>query len=292
MSVIKEFREFFLRNSAVFVGTKKDQQINYPTKYTALIDGVYKTVFNRFLKDHYPSEDVFKKLFESLAFKLNTEDTATTTTQGLVEIAILAELLANSNLSTNGYQLAISPQLLNSYAASLLSTVGGNKLIHSLTQIIENSDFSGTDENIYTYIVPAGTLVNIGDELEINTIFNVYDIGNAATDFAVGLELTHGGVTQTIADGDIVTHNNYHKVSFKHCIVKTAINKFKIVSQGFLTYQTREVFNIVDSDIENLTFDITLPINLNILTLQAGDVTSKIALEYFSVVKKPLQNTI
>ena len=56
MTIIKEFREFFLRNAKVLTGTKKDQEINFATQYTAVLDGVSKTVYNRFLKDNYPAQ--------------------------------------------------------------------------------------------------------------------------------------------------------------------------------------------------------------------------------------------
>lgn len=81
MSVIKEFREFFLRVVAVTTGNKPDQESNYPIEH--IVNN--KTVGNRFLNGHFPGESVFKKLFESITFKLNSEDTATESTQGLVK---------------------------------------------------------------------------------------------------------------------------------------------------------------------------------------------------------------
>lgn len=83
MPTIKEFREFFLREVVQTSGTKPDQEANYPTSY--LVRG--KTVFNRLLRNHFPSEGVMKKLLESVGFKLNPEDTASTSVQGFVKKA-------------------------------------------------------------------------------------------------------------------------------------------------------------------------------------------------------------
>jgi hypothetical protein len=77
----KEFREFFLRETQVTSGSKPDQESGFPITYFR--KGV--KVFNRFLRNHFPSEDVMKKFLESIAFKLNVEDTATATAQGLIK---------------------------------------------------------------------------------------------------------------------------------------------------------------------------------------------------------------
>mgnify|MGYP001766974162 CR=1 FL=1 len=122
MAIIKEFREFFLRNIKLPIGTKKDQEANVAVTYTAIIDGVSKTVYNRFLKNNYPSEDVFKKLFESITFKLNTEDTATTSEQGLVKIATDNQVQLGTS-TVNGYQLVPKPsQVLYLYTVNSLPT--------------------------------------------------------------------------------------------------------------------------------------------------------------------------
>ena len=122
MAIIKEFREFFLRNIKLPTGTKKDQEANVAVTYTAIIDGVSKTVYNRFLKHNYPSEDVFKKLFESITFKLNTEDTATTSEQGLVKIATDSQVGLGTS-TVDGYQLVPKPsQVLYLYTVNSLPT--------------------------------------------------------------------------------------------------------------------------------------------------------------------------
>lgn len=83
MSIIKEFREFYLRNVQVNSGAKLDQETGFPVSY--LINGVSK--FNRFLKGHFPSKDVMEKFLESITFKLNKEDRAQSSQQGLIVIA-------------------------------------------------------------------------------------------------------------------------------------------------------------------------------------------------------------
>lgn len=81
MPTIKEFREFFLRAVKTQGGTKPDKEAGYPVEH--IING--KKFYNRFLKGHIPSENTIKKLFESLTFKLNKEDTASLDVQGLAK---------------------------------------------------------------------------------------------------------------------------------------------------------------------------------------------------------------
>jgi len=85
MSIIAEFREFFLRNTVVPDGATPDQEVGYPTTYSPTINGVLQTVYNRFLKGNYPSGDVFSKFFNSILFKLNAGDSATSSSAGHVK---------------------------------------------------------------------------------------------------------------------------------------------------------------------------------------------------------------
>lgn len=97
LSTIKEFREFFLRNTVVNTGSKPDQEINYPVTYTTTnLLGQILTVYNRFIKNNYPTADVFSKLYSSITFKLNPEDTATTNIQGIVKVATDADAYAKT----------------------------------------------------------------------------------------------------------------------------------------------------------------------------------------------------
>lgn len=102
MAVIKEFREFFLRAVQVNSGPKPDQEAGFPTQYNVTKpDGTTVTGFNRFLKDHFPSESVFMKLFESITFKKNPEDKASIAEQGLVKLATDGEAKSNQTYSDN-----------------------------------------------------------------------------------------------------------------------------------------------------------------------------------------------
>lgn len=105
----KEFREFFLRATSINFGGKKDQELGFATTRKVNINGVIKTVGNRFLNEHYPDESVFRKLFESITFKLNTEDSATTTQQGLVSLATSSQVIAGTLLNSNGYPIVPRP---------------------------------------------------------------------------------------------------------------------------------------------------------------------------------------
>ena len=109
MPVTKEFREFFLRHTQVNSGAKADQETGFPLQY--LINGT-KQVFNRFLKNDYPSESVFKKLFESQTFKLNQEDTAKLAEQGLVKIATDANAESRTSNATNDFTASVVPHQL------------------------------------------------------------------------------------------------------------------------------------------------------------------------------------
>lgn len=105
MAVIKEYKEFFLRATQVTGGAKPDKESNFPIVYTINNDGQLVPVNNRFLKGHFPSEDVFKKFMESIAFQLNPEDTASIEEQGLVRIATgynVNERIDKDNVDENG----------------------------------------------------------------------------------------------------------------------------------------------------------------------------------------------
>jgi len=102
--------------------------------------------FNRFLKDHFPSQDVFEKLFNSLTFKLNPEDTASVATQGLVKIVTGTEVIGRADSVTASgetFTTVVVPSALPVVAA------GDNTTI--TTEIIKASDGSVVGS------VPAGT---------------------------------------------------------------------------------------------------------------------------------------
>jgi hypothetical protein len=99
MSTTKEYREFFLRAVKKLTGAYPDKEANFPIKEIVVDQSGNSTdEFNRFLKTHFPSESVFKKLFESIAFKLNDEDTATVDEQGLVRIAVGYDIINRNDI--------------------------------------------------------------------------------------------------------------------------------------------------------------------------------------------------
>jgi microcystin-dependent protein len=109
MAIIKEFREFFLRHVQVSSGAKPDQEVGFNLQY--FIGGIGQK-FNRFLKGDFPNENVFKKLFQSITFKLNVEDTADNVNQGLVRIATDTEAEARTDNSTGTFTNVVQPHQL------------------------------------------------------------------------------------------------------------------------------------------------------------------------------------
>jgi hypothetical protein len=149
----KEFREFFLRNVAVNAGTKKDQQANYPTRVQVVdCSGNITKEYNRFLKDHFPSEDVFKKLFESLTFKLNPEDVATTDATGLVRIAIGSNIVGRLDEETitgfGDYTTVVVPSTL-----PVVSNIDGSITVTPQIRRVSDNAIVGSipvgDRNLY-----------------------------------------------------------------------------------------------------------------------------------------------
>ena len=133
---IPEFREFFLRATQVNSGAKPDKETGFAVQYqTTDCEGNVIDVYNRFLKGHVPSEAVFKKLMESIAFKLNPEDTATTgnTNQGLVRIAIGSQIV-NKLDTENGFATVVVP-------SELPRVLAGNNITVDITirKVSDNS---------------------------------------------------------------------------------------------------------------------------------------------------------
>lgn len=98
MSIYKEFREYFLRADATPGGDTPDNPLDITTGTTVVVNGKVKS--NRFVKNGYPTFAIFQKLFESITFKYNTDDKATTTEQGLVTVATDTQAFAKEDSST------------------------------------------------------------------------------------------------------------------------------------------------------------------------------------------------
>lgn len=141
----KEFREFFTRHSQVNGGSKPDQETGFPlTYYVGTV-----SVFNRFLKGDYPSENVFKKLFESITFKKNVEDTASTTEQGLSRIATDAEARDRTDNGNGTFSNVVKPHHLPDV---VLDTVGGGSPDIELS----NSSLNGIKLDLVSRLVGGG----------------------------------------------------------------------------------------------------------------------------------------
>lgn len=248
MPTIKEFREFFLRHSTVNSGAKRDQETGYALQY--LVDGVNE--YNRFLQGDYPSEGVFTKLFESIAFKLNPEDTATTLLQGLVKMATDVEAISGTTTYTDGMSRAVRPYQLPTTIANLVSgnvivtvspvskSLGGGKsqiqyqisanytapaskvrVLYTDGQTANTTAIlSGSDETLATINIPAGTLAADGDYIEFDG--TVITSGLTATPTArliISLEDTLGnGLGGSL--GAIDPTNYDAKVTYRGCRIR------------------------------------------------------------------------
>lgn len=105
---VKEFREWFLRHNKVTTGDKPDQEANFVKIY--LVKGVSK--FMTFLRDDVPSENAFRKLFDSITFKLNKEDTATNTLQGLIKKSTDTQSESRLSNPNSDFTLGVVPHQL------------------------------------------------------------------------------------------------------------------------------------------------------------------------------------
>jgi len=139
--MIKEFREFFIRTTKVFTGNKSDQELNYP------IDNVVNTCngkelkYNRLLSQHYASDDVIKKFLESITFKLNPEDTAKHTEQGL-------------SLKANDYEAADNYIELSDFVRTLQSHQLP-VMVDDMNILIPHKYYDLTNGNIYNNLALA-----------------------------------------------------------------------------------------------------------------------------------------
>lgn len=153
MSLIKEFREFFLRSVSTNVGFKKDKEVGYPT--THILDG--KVKFNRFLKTHIPTEGIMSKFLNSITFKYNVEDTATETEHGLSKLTTNTQYSSGTDNDVDGYSLNVKPSQVKAS-------------IDSLNLAIANVITSGTGNFTYTeenYVVNNETLTQSVNALDV-----------------------------------------------------------------------------------------------------------------------------
>lgn len=225
MSIIKEFREFFLRSVQTNSGSKPDIETGYATTYTIITDsGTPQTVYNRFLKDHFPSEGVFRKLFESITFKLNPEDTASVSLQGLIKLATDAQIQARAK-AENSFSLGITPKNLprvtgnlvsssfvdesylytinrnNNYDISSFGVVGSNLVIElnnatTFSVPLSDIDVLGDVVNSISYNAGTGQLSIIMNGGAKNVSTTLTDLGDTIT----GINLTGAYVLEITTD--------------------------------------------------------------------------------------------
>lgn len=178
---VAEFREWFFRNLPVTTGTKADREKSYPT--TTSYKG--KTVSNRFLKDAKPTEGVFRKFLESIAFKLNPEDWATTSQVGLARKATDQEV---NNAAVTSVPSFVQPHQLGA--------AGGSSLYHNMTSEVGLTPSEADVEVVVdSKQLP---LLKVGDRVVIEFLLNEFH-GAANTDFCDGI--TKVGIDSTTAVG-------------------------------------------------------------------------------------------
>lgn len=188
---VKEFREFFFRHTQVNSGVVPDQETGFALQYTIIKNGVSTLVYNRLLKDDFPSEAVYRKLLESITFKLNPADTATNSLQGIVKTAADLDVInRNPTLSyidqmkrvvqpgqvprVIGNNVVEGTEIDNGTTRQTYKVYNGSILHHRIT----NSNLSGDTGGLFVeysninhqYTLPAGLLA-VGEFIEIEADF-------------------------------------------------------------------------------------------------------------------------
>lgn len=135
MNIKSELREFFLRNVQVRDGSLRDKEVNYPITHFVnkyfIEDGVTTIrkieVNNRFTKGSVPSDEIYEKLFNSIIFKENVDDSATTTKAGLVKIANDSQLQQGLEKDEKGITLVPTVKQLANKANTIATapTISG-----------------------------------------------------------------------------------------------------------------------------------------------------------------------
>jgi len=195
-----EFREFFLRQVAVNVGPKPDQEVGFPTQYYVTINGTPTLKYNRFLANHYPSGTVFDKLFNSITFKKNVEDTATETAQGLVRLATYLEAIGHKDALSTAFANIVRPSHIPQIDTVLrasdtaVTMTGNTNTSTSITNVLnaDGNKLSYGDPIVGTDIPAGAYVISFTPGVTHGTIL----ISAAATGTTVGVTLTF---TNTVA---------------------------------------------------------------------------------------------
>lgn len=174
----KEFREFFLRIVIVATGSKADQEVNFPV--TALVKGISRN--NRFLASNYPTEAVIRKLFESIAFKLNPEDTASSTIQGLVKKATDAIAIARTLNPNSDFTISVVPhQLPDLVVATDGSDASGTAILDNgikVTPLTRTLSGGRTKRNFKVEVLFQGSIIKDGSTKALKLDGDITSPGN------------------------------------------------------------------------------------------------------------------
>jgi len=226
MSIIKEFKEFFLRDVKTTTGSKPDQEVGFPVTY--VVDGVQRN--NRFLKNHVPSEAVYKKLFESITFKLNVEDTASTTIQGLVKVATDQNAFDRASEALGAMRSVIEPHQLTDVKNQVITaqTITGDITINNPTVI------NISDADIVKFVIGAtvtGTGVQTGTTISsIDYTANEIELSLNCTATTVGVVLTQ-----------VASDTTFNNITFKGLTIgtfkRTISTKFRKIYYTALAFQ-------------------------------------------------------
>lgn len=248
----KEYREFFLRAAKVSSGSKRDQEPGFPTTY--IIDG--ETVYNRFLEGHYPSEAVFTKLFESLTFKLNPEDTATDTLQGLAKSSTdadaiaqtyswtdvmmrftrphqLPEVVAGSNITVTPSTYAIPSgggKTRRRYTIAATIPASASKYLVLYSNAVRVGSAVSMNENLMSYTLPANTLTVDGDWIEIDAGFTTGTNANGFMEISINF-----GTFAVALVGDTFTDQ---MIRLKLKVIQSATAAKVSIAEGWIGNKT------------------------------------------------------
>lgn len=216
MSIIKEFREFFLRDVKTTTGSKPDQEVGFPVTY--VVDGVQRN--NRFLKNHVPSEAIYKKLFESIPFKLNVEDTASESGQGLSKITTDLKAFNRQSESDGAMRAVIQPHQLPELGNQIVTayTITGD-VVNGFNTIGNINDIDIVKFTIGSAVTGAGIPVNtMIDDIDLST--NIITLNNSFTITGTGVVITQVATDSTI---NTKIHSGISLTSFR----RTLNSKFK-----------------------------------------------------------------
>lgn len=212
----KEYREFFLRHGLVNSGAHPDQEVGYPDQY--MVGSELK--FNRWLAHDFPSQGINEKLFESLTFKLNKEDTASDAAQGLVRLATYIESIGGRDAIAGQFSNVVRPSHLPVIDTVLRSTdtaisISG-KRNNGQVNLLEVSDANAAKLNIGDHLVGTGiasgaiVLDIIDTGANINTVvMSVAATSGTNTVTTVTVEDTINGIKLTKA---IRTNGTFSRV--------------------------------------------------------------------------------